>query len=397
MASSLLPARANTSLLASSRVLSRPLRVTSGDCRLGISLRQQNQGQQQQQQQRRRRSSGGSFRVRASAVENAAAAEPNVTDEGKQRKAEWARVRGVAEKGAVVRGRVVSANAGGLLVRLGPLQAFLPLSQLDPARLRGTAGAAPPSAADVARGLVGSMVGLRILEVDEARTRLVVSEKRAAAAKGLRRVEEGSVYPGMVASVADFGVFVDLFQPDGAFLATGLAHLSELSWDPVRSPADVVAVGDDVSAMVLQVDRERERVGLSLKQVQADPLLETLDRLLPFQPAPDASSPSPSALEAASSAPSSPLPAASSPPPLPGLLALCSQLRQQPGISSVALGRQAVERRVVSQDLELWLSNAPAAEGQFTLLARAGRLVQEVQVATTLDREQMKDVLKQIL
>ncbi|CAI5484659.1 unnamed protein product [Closterium sp. Yama58-4] len=356
--------------------------------------------------------------VRSSAVENAAA-ETNVTDEGKQqRKAEWARVRGVAERGAVVRGRVVSANAGGLMVRLGPLQAFLPLSQLDPSRLRGTAASPAPNVADVTRGLVGSMVSVRVLELDEARTRLVVSEKRAAAARGLQRVQQGRVYPGVVSSLTDFGAFVDLFQPEGdketskegsnaeggdkdgekegSFLATGLLHVSELSWDPVRSPADVVAVGDAVTALVLHVDRERERVGLSLKQVQADPLLETLDRLLPFQPAPDATSPSASALEASSAAPSSPLPGASSPPPLPGLLALCNQLRQQPGIVSVTLGRQAVERRVVSQDLELWLSNAPAAEGQFALLARAGRLVQEVQVVATLDREQMKEVLKQI-
>ncbi|CAI5506974.1 unnamed protein product [Closterium sp. Naga37s-1] len=384
--------------------------------------------QRQQQQQRRL---VGVFRVRSSAVENAAA-ETNVTDEGKQvriggrigvgqlqqRKAEWARVRAVAERGTVMRGRVVSANAGGLMVRLGPLQAFLPLSQLDPARLRGTAASPAPNVADVTRGLVGSMVGVRILELDEARTRLVVSEKRAAAAKGLPRVQQGCVYPGIVSSLTDFGAFVDLFQPEGgdkeganegekgeggkegekegAFLATGLVHVSELSWDPVRSPADVIAVGDAVSALVLQVDRERERVGLSLKQVQADPLLETLDRLLPFQPAPDATSPSAAALEATSAAPSSPLPGASSPPPLPGLLALCNQLRQQPGIVSVTLGRQAVERRVVSQDLELWLSNAPAGEGQYALLARAGRLVQEVQVVATLDREQMKEVLKQI-
>ncbi|CAI5953117.1 unnamed protein product [Closterium sp. NIES-65] len=385
-----------------------------GLSRLGISPRQHNQRQQQQQ-----RRLVGVFTVRSSAVENAAA-ETNVTDEGKQlqqRKAEWARVRGVAERGAVVRGRVVSANAGGLMVRLGPLQAFLPLSQLDPSRLRGTAASPAPSVADVTRGLVGSMVGVRVLELDEARTRLVVSEKRAAAGKGLPRVQQGRVYPGVVSSLTDFGAFVDLFQPEGvreegdkeggkggekegdkegAFLATGLVHVSELSWDPVRSPADVVAVGDTVNALVLQVDRERERVGLSLKQVQADPLLETLDRLLPFQPAPDATSPSASALEASSAAPSSPLPGATSPPALPGLLALCNQLRQQPGIVSVTLGRQAVERRVVSQDLELWLSNAPAAEGQFALLARAGRLVQEVQVVATLDREQMKEVLKQI-
>ncbi|CAI5950881.1 unnamed protein product [Closterium sp. NIES-64] len=378
--------------LSASRFCSRPLRVASGEFRFGISPRQHNQRQQEQQ-----RRLVGVFTVRSSAVENAAA-ETNVTDEGKQlqqRKAEWARVRGVAERGAVVRGRVVSANAGGLMVRLGPLQAFLPLSQLDPSRLRGTASPAP-SVADVTRGLVGSMVGVRVLELDEARTRLVVSEKRAAAGKGLPRVQQGRVYPGVVSSLTDFGAFVDLFQPEGvreegdkeggkggekegdkegAFLATGLVHVSELSWDPVRSPADVVAVGDTVNALVLQVDRERGRVGLSLKQVQADPLLETLDRLLPFQPAPDATSPSASALEASSAAPSSPLPGATSPPALPGLLALCNQLRQQPGIVSVTLGRQAVERRVVSQDLELWLSNAPAAEGQFALLARAGRLV----------------------
>eukprot|EP00850_Spirogloea_muscicola_P020763 SM000226S07404 [mRNA] locus=s226:143510:146562:+ [translate_table: standard] len=82
--------------------------------------------------------------------------------------------------------------------------------------------------------------------------------------------------------------------------------------------------------------------------------------------------------------------------PLPGLDAICKELLNEPGILSVVQGRQALEQRVVSQDLELWLSNAPAEDGRYTLLARAGRQVQEVQVSTTLDREGMKAAVQRV-
>lgn len=349
-----------------------------------------------------------------------AAPSSNVAPAEQQRRTDWARMKAVCAKGGVVKGRVVTANTAGVVLRCGALQAFLPLSQLDPTRMRTQMAAVEPSQDDqqqqqpitaaaaasavamapstpiaaIARSLIGQALTVKVLEVVEARNRLVVSEKQASRQRALERLHEGAMVGGVVASLTDFGAFVDIFFEDGSYAATGLVHISELSWDPVRNIADVATVGQSVVAKVLQVDRSRERVALSLKQVQSDPLLDTLDRLLPTQTDREGSMmTAAAAMQSGSLPPSSDSPAA---PPLPGLEVLCDELRQQQGIVSVSLGRQVVERRVVSQDLELWLSNAPAADGQFTLLARAGRLVQEVQVATTLDREQMKTLLRRI-
>lgn len=81
--------------------------------------------------------------------------------------------------------------------------------------------------------------------------------------------------------------------------------------------------------------------------------------------------------------------------PLPGLSELCAALRSVPGIDSVSLGRQAKEQRVVSQDLEVWITNQPA-EGGFTLVARAGRLVQEVNLQTSLPVDAVKAAVLQV-
>ena len=91
---------------------------------------------------------------------------------------------------------------------------------------------------------------------------------------------------------------------------------------------------------------------------------------------------------------------ASSPPEielLPGLDGICNELLQEDGITDVRFGRQALEKRVVSQDLELWLSSVPAKDNQYKLLARAGRQVQEVYLTTSLDQEGVKKAVQRVL
>jgi hypothetical protein len=126
------------------------------------------------------------------------------------------------------------------------------------------------------------------------------------------------------------------------------------------------------------VDFPREGNGWSYKfcrrqwSLAADPLLETLDTVLP----------PPAREDGAGAAPADEA-------PLPGLLDICDALRAVPGIAAVTLGRRAMEQRVVSQDLELWLTNDPVADG-YNLVARAGRAVQEVHVVTSLARDDIK-------
>ncbi len=114
----------------------------------------------------------------------------------------------------------------------------------------------------------------------------------------------------------------------------------------------------------------------SLKQLQADPLLETLDTIMPVA-MPEPSVDEDELLDT----------------PLPGLMDICSNLLTEDGIDAVIPGRQAVEQRVVSQDLELWLTNVVVEDG-YNLLARAGRQVQEIHVVTKLGRDSIKQAIK---
>jgi small subunit ribosomal protein S1 len=113
---------------------------------------------------------------------------------------------------------------------------------------------------------------LKVIEIDRGRNRLILSERAAmrewrkqSKERLLAELQEGDVRTGEVISICDFGAFVDLGGADG------LIHLSELSWRRVAHPSEVLKVGDEVEVYVLNVDRERKRIGLSLKRLEADP------------------------------------------------------------------------------------------------------------------------------
>uniref|UniRef100_M8C0S3 40S ribosomal protein S1 n=1 Tax=Aegilops tauschii TaxID=37682 RepID=M8C0S3_AEGTA len=227
--------------------------------------------------------------------------------------------------------------------------------------------------------------GAEVVEANEAEKKLVFSEKDASWSMYSSQVKIGGIYDGIVGSVFHYGAFVHLRFPDefdgnyaqtGKYHLTGLVHISEVSWDLVQDVQDFLTEGDIVKVIVVNVDAEKSRIGLSIRQLEEDPLLETLDKIIPLEPdlSPDA--------ETASSPPEIEL--------LPGLDGICNELLQEDGITDVRFGRQALEKRVVSQDLELWLSSVPAKDNQYKLLARAGRQVQEVYLTTSLDQEGVK-------
>jgi small subunit ribosomal protein S1 len=181
---------------------------------------------------------------------------------------DWARLQRWAAEGRTFRAPVIGCNKGGLLVRVCEGIGFVPASQL--ADLPCSLGT-PELRADL-EAMVGRDLTLRVIELDPSRSRVICSERAtlwddAEVERRLALLEAhiGSEAEGTVRSVCDFGAFVDFGGIDG------LIHVSELSWQRVSHPSDVLVVGDRVQVVVLNVDREARRVGLSLKRCQADP------------------------------------------------------------------------------------------------------------------------------
>jgi small subunit ribosomal protein S1 len=169
----------------------------------------------------------------------------------------------------VYSGAVAGFNKGGLIVKLGNVRGFVPASQLGPSRRRRSEGDTPEQ--KWAR-MVGEPMQVKVIEVDRGRNRLILSERAAAkesreAQKDrlLTEIKAGDVRKGHVISLAEFGAFVDIGGADG------LVHLSELSWKHITHPNEVLHVGQEVEVVVLNVDHERKRIGLSLKRREDDP------------------------------------------------------------------------------------------------------------------------------
>jgi 4-hydroxy-3-methylbut-2-enyl diphosphate reductase len=195
----------------------------------------------------------------------------------------WWRVIEAHEKGEVLSAMVVDRVKGGLVVDLG-LRGFLPASHV---RTRNV------HALD---RFIGQSLKVKIVEVDRARKRVVVSHKNAVEderekrrEKTLETLEESKVYRGVVRRITDYGAFVDLGGVDG------LLHVTEMSWTRVNHPREVVQVGDRIDVMVLRYDREQNRISLGLKQILPDPWEEvpkhykvgqivagTVTRVVPF-------------------------------------------------------------------------------------------------------------------
>lgn len=181
---------------------------------------------------------------------------------------DWQMVQKLADSGESYEGRVIGHNKGGLLLDVGRLRGFMPISQLGPSR----SFSRDQSTATQLQKLVGQKMLAKVIEVDRSRNRLILSERAATREKRaaqreelLAELSEGEVCPGRVVNLTDFGAFVDIGGLEG------LVHISEMSWKRIANPGDVLSIGDEVEVYVLDVDRERERVALSLKRLQTDP------------------------------------------------------------------------------------------------------------------------------
>jgi small subunit ribosomal protein S1 len=181
---------------------------------------------------------------------------------------DWRRAEKLFEDGEVFEGTIAGYNKGGLLVYFGQIRGFVPSSQLS--------GLSRRSSHEDRMGMLSKMEGqqllLKVIEVDRQRRRLIFSERAASREwreqrkdELLDELQEGDIRKGSVRNLCDFGAFVDLGGADG------LIHISELSWRRVKHAREVLRVGDEVEVYVLRVDRERKRIGLSLKRLQPDP------------------------------------------------------------------------------------------------------------------------------
>src|SRR5436305_14065 len=171
----------------------------------------------------------------------------------------WRRIEAAADSGEPVEGTVIEVVKGGLIIDLG-VRGFLPASLVDIRRVP-----------DLDQYL-SQKIETKVIELNRSRNNVVLSrravleeERKEVRQQILDRLQPGLVVEGVISNIVDFGAFVDLEGIDG------LIHISELSWSHVNHPSEILNIGDQVTVKVLDIDRDRQRISLGLKQTQEDP------------------------------------------------------------------------------------------------------------------------------
>lgn len=193
-----------------------------------------------------------------------------------QEELDWRKAEEYMESKDVYDGKIGGYNKGGLIVRFGRLRGFVPQSQISDKRLLDIGGDTPEERFS---GMVNQQVSVKVMEVDRSRNRLILSERAAMREVRQRRKEslitelkEGETREGRVVSLENFGAFVDIGG------AEGLVHITELSWQHVTHPKQVLEVGQIVDVRVINIDESKNRIGLSIKQLLSDPWDELATR-----------------------------------------------------------------------------------------------------------------------
>jgi small subunit ribosomal protein S1 len=188
----------------------------------------------------------------------------------------WENVEKMIADEVVIDTKIIGFNKGGLIAAIGTLRGFIPSSQVSQTRRAQSAGDKPEQRW---QKMVGQPISVRIIEVDRERRRLILSEKAANTEsrsslkdRVISELEEGKSYTGRVTSLADFGAFVNINGADG------LVHLSEISYERVAHPKEVLEVGQEVQVKVINIDREKKRIGLSIRALQDDPWKNRMEK-----------------------------------------------------------------------------------------------------------------------
>ena len=181
----------------------------------------------------------------------------------------WLDAEEMKASGVSFESEIVGYNKGGLLVPLSTIRGFIPASQLSLSRRSEITGETPE---EKYKAMIGEKVQCCVIEVDRERHRLILSERAASTEtrdmvreKILDSLKEGDVRTGRVTSLADFGAFVNIGGADG------LVHVSEISYDRITHPSEALKVGDEVKVKIISIDKERRRIGISIRQLQNDP------------------------------------------------------------------------------------------------------------------------------
>jgi small subunit ribosomal protein S1 len=184
----------------------------------------------------------------------------------------WQQTESLLESKEIYHSTIIGYNKGGLIVPVGGLRGFVPASQISLSRRAGLTGDTPEERWSK---MIGEEIDVTVIEVDRERRRLILSERAASSEtretlkeRVIDELKEGEVRTGRVTSLADFGAFVNISGADG------LVHLSEISWDRIQHPGEVLKVGQEVKVKVISVDREKKRIGLSIRQLLDDPWIE---------------------------------------------------------------------------------------------------------------------------
>lgn len=193
---------------------------------------------------------------------------PVISYDKAQQKKNWEAIVAECKEGSVLPGRVKAKVKGGLIVSMG-IDAFLPASQID---------IQPPKNLDQ---YIGQTYDFKVLKINLERKNIVISrrelieeqrnEKRRAL---LEEIKPGDIRRGIVKNITDYGAFVDLDGLDG------LLHITDMSWGRISHPREVLSIGEEINVMIIEVDRERERVSLGLKQCTPNPW-ESIEKKYP--------------------------------------------------------------------------------------------------------------------
>lgn len=179
---------------------------------------------------------------------------------------DWDQVQLLYDRDEIVELFVQGFNKGGLLVQGEDVQGFVPMSHLIESQNTMT----DEKRRDFLAEYVGKTLKLKVIECEPGQERIVLSERAALAGEGCRKalfqsLKTGSIVHGFVTNITEFGAFIDLGGVEG------LIHVSELSWGRVQHPSEVLAVGQPIKVLVLQVSEESARIALSLKRLYSNP------------------------------------------------------------------------------------------------------------------------------
>jgi len=188
--------------------------------------------------------------------------------------ADWQLAEQLMESNEAVRCLVTGGNKGGLVCTWRGLQGFIPLSQIS-----GLGQHGENSAQEALNAYINTELVVKIIEVNRRRRRLILSERAARRESRIQQreqlmadISEGQIRTGTVSSLREFGAFIDLGGVDG------LVHISEISWSRIQHPSEVLRVGQQVQVMVLRVEPDRQRIGLSIKRTMPDPWMNLGDK-----------------------------------------------------------------------------------------------------------------------